>query len=402
MFSNDCSRRGEDNREGRVRQHCRETRREEEKKGMTPAMTSSPLSKCSSQMALDAPLPLWLVSTPPTQPSTPLSFTTSGYSRRCSCCSRTVTETSDDFVHIASMPSGGTVGTATVGTAAVGTATVGTAAAGSASGDIAEKGEERRAVPELTKKTEVLYKTAMCPWHQLKRCRAGAMCNYAHSREELQSKPNFRRTRLCRAYMERGGCLRGEECQYAHGREELRLRAPMVEQEDVTRGTGAGGREQPTNCQHQPRRQQHDKQQHNAHQQQHNAHQQQQQQNEHQQQQRENEHQQQQQQNERHHRSQRVIKDGAEQQECDRCGPSGEEERAACAGREDAELRGGRPEEPVGSYSDIPSRGLYVPVRQGFQYMAVFGRSEVPSIVSLFKLFSLKDLIDAAPAAYYD
>uniref|UniRef100_A0A0G4HEX0 C3H1-type domain-containing protein n=1 Tax=Chromera velia CCMP2878 TaxID=1169474 RepID=A0A0G4HEX0_9ALVE len=67
------------------------------------------------------------------------------------------------------------------------------------------------------------YKTKMCPHLEKGNCRKGEECFYAHSKEELRSPPDLRKTRLCDNFMQTGKCDRGESCGFAHGEKELRF-----------------------------------------------------------------------------------------------------------------------------------------------------------------------------------
>lgn len=71
-----------------------------------------------------------------------------------------------------------------------------------------------------TRKT--LKFTKMCKHFGTKRCFMGNECNFAHSEEELRSRPNLAATGLCYQFMSKGHCRRGESCTFAHGKKELR------------------------------------------------------------------------------------------------------------------------------------------------------------------------------------
>jgi len=66
-----------------------------------------------------------------------------------------------------------------------------------------------------------LYKTKLCKYHQERRCKNGALCEYAHDALEVRPMPNLRKTKLCPRYAQ-GRCAAGGECKYAHGEVELR------------------------------------------------------------------------------------------------------------------------------------------------------------------------------------
>ncbi len=75
---------------------------------------------------------------------------------------------------------------------------------------------------------QVFVKTKMCPHLQVGNCQAGAACRFAHSLEELRSKPNLTKTKvllllshkMC-VLFEQGQCMKGDSCNFAHGQFEL-------------------------------------------------------------------------------------------------------------------------------------------------------------------------------------
>eukprot|EP00929_Paragymnodinium_shiwhaense_P007242 TRINITY_DN111179_c0_g1_i1.p1 TRINITY_DN111179_c0_g1~~TRINITY_DN111179_c0_g1_i1.p1 ORF type:complete len:359 (-),score=77.94 TRINITY_DN111179_c0_g1_i1:184-1260(-) len=80
-----------------------------------------------------------------------------------------------------------------------------------------------------------LAKTTLCNFYAAGGCPAGDSCNFAHGTEELQAKPNFCKTSLCRAWQE-GKCDKtAAKCPFAHGYSEMRATAafdPAAEVED--------------------------------------------------------------------------------------------------------------------------------------------------------------------------
>jgi len=67
---------------------------------------------------------------------------------------------------------------------------------------------------------DILKKTRMCPHlMQYGHC-SREMCTFAHSREELQPRPDLTKTRLCSLFM-RGVCPYENSCKFAHGENEL-------------------------------------------------------------------------------------------------------------------------------------------------------------------------------------
>lgn len=66
------------------------------------------------------------------------------------------------------------------------------------------------------------YKTRLCRFFIRGKCFKGAECSHAHSRSELNRKPNLMKTSLCRNWSASEVCEKGSECPYAHGAAELR------------------------------------------------------------------------------------------------------------------------------------------------------------------------------------
>lgn len=62
-----------------------------------------------------------------------------------------------------------------------------------------------------------LFKTKVCRHFLSGRCKYGTGCTFAHSAVELQTRPDFRRTKLCSKL----NCGDGS-CGYAHSMEEIR------------------------------------------------------------------------------------------------------------------------------------------------------------------------------------
>merc|ERR1719469_1364903 len=74
-----------------------------------------------------------------------------------------------------------------------------------------------------------LRKSRLCTKHLVGRCQYGRGCCYAHSEDELSSKPDLAKTRLCYAYF-RGECA-APSCMYAHGYAELRATTDLFKRE---------------------------------------------------------------------------------------------------------------------------------------------------------------------------
>jgi len=65
-----------------------------------------------------------------------------------------------------------------------------------------------------------LHRTRLCTYFLQGDCRYGARCAYAHTSTEIESAPDFRKTRLCKAFQD--GVCKNPNCDFAHGLLELR------------------------------------------------------------------------------------------------------------------------------------------------------------------------------------
>jgi hypothetical protein len=68
---------------------------------------------------------------------------------------------------------------------------------------------------------KALFKTKMCTFHLLGRCKRGTFCEFAHGREELQNPPDLSCSRLCPRFLKAGKCT-DSHCRFAHSEAELR------------------------------------------------------------------------------------------------------------------------------------------------------------------------------------
>jgi len=62
----------------------------------------------------------------------------------------------------------------------------------------------------------------MCKFNLLGICSKGSACAFAHASDELKSRPDLSRTRLCRVFIQTGHCSNGKKCTFAHSKDELR------------------------------------------------------------------------------------------------------------------------------------------------------------------------------------
>mmetsp|Transcript_41690 Transcript_41690/g.120952 ORF Transcript_41690/g.120952 Transcript_41690/m.120952 type:complete len:338 (+) Transcript_41690:87-1100(+) len=89
-----------------------------------------------------------------------------------------------------------------------------------AAGGAAEPQEQGQR--EVRRVVEAFKKTRVCRFYP--RCNKGDACRFAHAPEELRSRPNMTKTRMCAGFYD-GRCkLSGDECNFAHGEQELRAR----------------------------------------------------------------------------------------------------------------------------------------------------------------------------------
>eukprot|EP00931_Biecheleriopsis_adriatica_P055810 TRINITY_DN33072_c0_g1_i1.p1 TRINITY_DN33072_c0_g1~~TRINITY_DN33072_c0_g1_i1.p1 ORF type:complete len:255 (+),score=60.95 TRINITY_DN33072_c0_g1_i1:76-765(+) len=69
----------------------------------------------------------------------------------------------------------------------------------------------------------VIKKTQVCKYHASGKCSLGTNCTFAHGVEELQERPDLKRTGLCRFMSKYGSCpWKHTGCKFAHSHEELR------------------------------------------------------------------------------------------------------------------------------------------------------------------------------------
>lgn len=67
-------------------------------------------------------------------------------------------------------------------------------------------------------------KTELCKFKAKGFCRNGVSCNFAHSKEEMNSRPCLSKTKICESFQV-GRCTEGDSCRFAHSMEELRSTA---------------------------------------------------------------------------------------------------------------------------------------------------------------------------------
>eukprot|EP00930_Biecheleria_cincta_P096542 TRINITY_DN88372_c0_g1_i1.p1 TRINITY_DN88372_c0_g1~~TRINITY_DN88372_c0_g1_i1.p1 ORF type:complete len:194 (-),score=26.60 TRINITY_DN88372_c0_g1_i1:362-943(-) len=71
-----------------------------------------------------------------------------------------------------------------------------------------------------------LRNTKLCKYYQKGACTRGNSCTFAHSVEQLHSRPDFIKTSYCNMFLVQGWCSWGTNCKFAHGEQELRSKMP--------------------------------------------------------------------------------------------------------------------------------------------------------------------------------
>jgi hypothetical protein len=82
----------------------------------------------------------------------------------------------------------------------------------------AQSTQQHRPVSEEV--MQKLRKTEICRFFKKGKCNRHSTCSFAHSYEELESRPDLRKTKMCFNYY-RNGCS-DENCPFAHTQQELR------------------------------------------------------------------------------------------------------------------------------------------------------------------------------------
>jgi len=76
--------------------------------------------------------------------------------------------------------------------------------------------------------SKAFHRTKMCRFYLLGMCNRGSSCLFAHTPEDLKTRPDFSCTRLCERLLSTGTCD-VEGCRFAHNRQELRQRKQAAE-----------------------------------------------------------------------------------------------------------------------------------------------------------------------------
>eukprot|EP00440_Ansanella_granifera_P045019 gb/GFBE01048786.1/.p1 GENE.gb/GFBE01048786.1/~~gb/GFBE01048786.1/.p1 ORF type:complete len:294 (+),score=57.58 gb/GFBE01048786.1/:1-882(+) len=82
----------------------------------------------------------------------------------------------------------------------------------------------------------LFHKTVLCKFFKANRCSKGKACNFAHSANQLRSRPDFSCTKMCTDFLKSGSCKWGDDCSWAHDRSELR-KMKRVQQDAASKPT---------------------------------------------------------------------------------------------------------------------------------------------------------------------
>ena len=72
-----------------------------------------------------------------------------------------------------------------------------------------------------------LWKTRMCEFWQLGKCRKGIKCSFAHGEDDLRPSPDFAKTSVCPVFLHTGKCD-AKNCRYAHSVDELKVQPHLL------------------------------------------------------------------------------------------------------------------------------------------------------------------------------
>jgi len=81
------------------------------------------------------------------------------------------------------------------------------------------QGDSPEPPPPKKRLAKFLKKTSMCKHYQRGHCRFRDKCSYAHEVDELMSKPDLTKTRICVYFL--AGCCTNNNCSYAHDLNEV-------------------------------------------------------------------------------------------------------------------------------------------------------------------------------------
>jgi len=81
------------------------------------------------------------------------------------------------------------------------------------------EGDSPEPPPPKKRLAKFLKKTSMCKHYQRGHCRFRDKCSYAHEVDELMTKPDLTKTRICVYFL--AGCCTNNNCSYAHDLNEV-------------------------------------------------------------------------------------------------------------------------------------------------------------------------------------
>mmetsp|Transcript_65251 Transcript_65251/g.147211 ORF Transcript_65251/g.147211 Transcript_65251/m.147211 type:complete len:396 (-) Transcript_65251:66-1253(-) len=78
-----------------------------------------------------------------------------------------------------------------------------------------------------TRTRNKFFRTKMCSFQVMGKCRKKGACSFAHTAEEMNPLPDLRRTKLCPIFTTMGVC-KDSLCPFAHDKDELRIQESKV------------------------------------------------------------------------------------------------------------------------------------------------------------------------------
>lgn len=93
----------------------------------------------------------------------------------------------------------------------------------------ARKGKARpkETAGKVVEKVSPLWKTRLCEFWQVGKCRKGSLCSFAHGQDDLRPSPDFECTSVCPVFLHTGKCD-AKGCRYAHSVQQLRVQPHLL------------------------------------------------------------------------------------------------------------------------------------------------------------------------------
>lgn len=92
---------------------------------------------------------------------------------------------------------------------------------------LAARREKGKIKTRAAENVSPLWKTRMCEFWQLGKCRKGIKCSFAHGEDDLRPSPDFAKTSVCPVFLHTGKCD-SKNCRYAHSVDELKVQPHLL------------------------------------------------------------------------------------------------------------------------------------------------------------------------------